>query len=107
MSIKALSVVVFAAALPGLPVVAGTSGTTKLTAEEASQIALELQPGTIAEAELDQFEGRAVFDIEVVNAAGEEIEFKIDVETGEVLNQWTDNDPTDDPMSGAVEETDS
>lgn len=77
---------------------------TRLTAEEAIAIALEVQPGTIGEAELDQFEGRDVYDIEVVNEAGEEIEFKVDVLTGDVLNTWTDDDPTDDPAAGATEE---
>lgn len=72
-----------------------------ITVDEAIAIALEAQDGTIGEAELDQFEGRPAYDIEVVNAAGDEIEFKVDAETGEILNQWTDDDPTDDPAAGA------
>ncbi|MEM6384171.1 MAG: PepSY domain-containing protein [Pseudomonadota bacterium] len=72
-----------------------------ISVEEAIAIALEAQTGTIGEAELDQFEGRAAYDIEVVNAAGEEIEFKVDAETGEILNQWTDDDPSDDPVAGS------
>lgn len=77
---------------------------TRLTAEQAIAIALEAQAGTIGEAELDQFEGREVFDIEVINAAGDEIEFKVDVLTGDILNTWTDDDPTDDPTAGSAEE---
>ena len=76
------------------------SETPSITVEEAIAIALEAQEGTIGEAELDQFEGRPAYDIEVVNAAGEEVEFKVDVETGEILNQWTDDDPADDPVNG-------
>ncbi|WP_375568050.1 PepSY domain-containing protein [Ahrensia marina] len=72
-----------------------------ISVEEAVAIALQAQAGTIGEAELDQFEGRPAYDIEVVNAAGEEIEFKVDAETGEILNQWTDDDPTDDPVAGS------
>ncbi len=72
-----------------------------ISVEEAVAIALQAQAGTIGEAELDQFEGRTAYDIEVVNAAGEEIEFKVDAETGEILNQWTDDDPTDDPVAGS------
>lgn len=77
------------------------SETPSITVEEAIAIALEAQEGTIGEAELDQFEGRPAYDIEVVNASGEEIEFKVDAETGEILNQWTDDDPTDDPVAGS------
>lgn len=76
---------------------AGSKAPTVVTVEEAIAIALAAQSGTIAEAELDQFEGRPAYDIEVVNAAGEEVEFKVDAETGEILNQWTDDNPADDP----------
>ena len=77
------------------------SETPAISVEAAIAIALAAQAGTIGEAELDQFEGRPAYDIEVVNAAGEEIEFKVDAETGEILNQWTDDDPTDDPVAGS------
>ncbi|MDJ0992017.1 MAG: PepSY domain-containing protein [Dinoroseobacter sp.] len=89
-----------------LPVAALAMDKELLTAEDAISIALEAEPGTIAEAELDQYEGRQVFDIEVLNAAGEEIEFQIDAQTGEILNEWIDDDPTDDPVAGSAEETD-
>ena len=78
-----------------------TQDAKMLTMEEGVAIALAAQPGTVAEAERDQFEGRAVADIDVVNETGEEIEFKVDLETGEILNVWTDDDPTDDP-AGAL-----
>ena len=87
-------------ATPALAQTASDTQAASITVEEAIAIALEAQSGTIGEAELDQFEGRAAYDIEVVNAAGEEIEFKVDAETGEILNTWTDNDPTDDPVDG-------
>jgi len=107
MTFKQLTVLALAMSVSACTLMAQTSGTTMLTADEASAIALEAQPGTIAEAEKDTFEGRTVFDIEVVNAAGDEVEFKIDAETGEILNKWTDDDPTDDPVSGAVEDGDT
>lgn len=70
-----------------------------ISVEEAIAIALEAQSGTIGEAELDQFEGKPAYDIEVVNEAGQEIEFKVDAVTGKILNEWIDDDPTDDPVS--------
>ncbi|MEM8744664.1 MAG: L-dopachrome tautomerase-related protein [Pseudomonadota bacterium] len=83
-----------------------TNAAAFLSVEEAIAIALEAQPGTIGEAELDQFEGRPAYDIEVVNEAGQEIEFKVDAETGEILNKWIDDDPTDDPVSTAAADPD-
>ena len=71
----------------------------RLSAEEAIAIALAAQPGTIGEAELDTFKGKPAYDIEVINDAGDEIEFKIDAANGEILNVWTDDDPSDDPVS--------
>lgn len=85
---------------PVLALAASETPAPSLAVEQAIAIALEAQPGTIAEAELDQFEGKPVYDIEIVNAAGEEIEFKVDAATGEILNKWTDDDPTDDPVTG-------
>ncbi|WP_189799530.1 heme-binding protein [Tateyamaria sp. syn59] len=76
---------------------AQSSDGTTLTIDEAVAIALEAQPGTVSEAELDQFDGRPVVDIEIVNDVGEDVEFKIDIATGEILDQWTDDDPSDDP----------
>ncbi|MEM8571633.1 MAG: PepSY domain-containing protein [Pseudomonadota bacterium] len=84
---------------------AETTTTAQLSAEDAIAIALELQPGTIGEAELDEYEGRPAYDIEVVTEAGEEVEFKVDAATGEVLSEWVDDDPTDDPIAGDAEET--
>ena len=100
----ALIVGLMSAPIAAQTTLAQTSSETtiaSITVEEAIAIALEAQTGTIGEAELDQFEGRPAYDIEVVNAAGEEIEFKVDAETGEILNIWTDDDPTDDPVAGS------
>ncbi len=83
------------------PVLAQTEADNPaVTVEDAIAIALAAQPGTIGEAELDQFEGKPAYDIEVIDAAGDEIEFKIDAATGAILNRWTDDDPTDDPVDG-------
>lgn len=76
-----------------------------LTFDEAIAIALEAQPGTIAEVALDRANGRVVIDIEVVNADGDEVEFALDAESGEILWTHIDDDPTDDPGEGAEENT--
>lgn len=76
-----------------------TAALPTLSVEDAIAIALEAQTGTIAEAELDEFEGKPAYDIEVINSDGLEIEFKIDAETGAILNTWVDDDPSNDPVS--------
>ena len=80
-----------------------------LTFDEAIAIALEAQPGTIAEVALDRANGRVVIDIEVVNANGDEVEFALDAKSGEILWTHIDDDPTDDPTDdpdeGAEEST--
>ncbi|MEM6888087.1 MAG: PepSY domain-containing protein [Pseudomonadota bacterium] len=83
----------------GIAALAQTGGGQTVTKDEAIAIALEAQPGTVAEAELDLFEGKAAYDIEILDEAGDEIEFKIDAETGEILDVWTDDDPSNDPES--------
>ncbi|MEM1236319.1 MAG: tripartite tricarboxylate transporter substrate-binding protein [Pseudomonadota bacterium] len=97
MALTRLATLSVALGVLAIPVSAQSNEGTPLTIDQAIAIALEVQPGTVAEAEPDQFEGRPVIDIEIVNEAGEEIEFKVDVQTGEILNQWTDDDLTDDP----------
>ncbi|MEM8948271.1 MAG: PepSY domain-containing protein [Pseudomonadota bacterium] len=76
-----------------------------LTFDEAIAIALEAQPGRIAEVALDRANGRVVIDIEVVNASGDEVEFALDAESGEILWSHVDDDPTDDPDESAEETT--
>ncbi|MDP5218127.1 PepSY domain-containing protein [Ruegeria sp. 2205SS24-7] len=68
-----------------------------LTFNEAISIALEEQPGTIAEIALERSNGDVVIDIEVINEVGDEVEFHLDPATGEILSSWTDDDPGDDP----------
>lgn len=70
---------------------------SSLTFNEAIAIALGEQPGTIAEIALERSDGDVVIDIEVINDVGDEIEFHLDPETGEILASWTDDDPSDDP----------
>ncbi|MEM9760993.1 MAG: PepSY domain-containing protein [Pseudomonadota bacterium] len=74
-----------------------------LTFNEAIAIALEEQPGVIAEIALERWQGDVVIDIEVVNEDGE-YEFHLDPETGEILAMWLDDDPSDDP--GETEDED-
>lgn len=70
---------------------------SSLTFNDAIAIALEEQPGTIAEIALEHFNDKVVIDIEVINDDGDEIELHLDPESGEILSAWTDDGPSDDP----------
>ena len=78
---------------------------SSLTFNKGIAIALEAQPGTIAEIALEHSNGDVVIDIEVINDVGDEIAFHLDPETGEILSSWTDEDPSDDP--GETDDEDS
>ncbi|MEM9331101.1 MAG: PepSY domain-containing protein [Pseudomonadota bacterium] len=71
-----------------------------LTFDKAIEVALEEQPGTVAEIGLERANGEVVIEIEVVTNTGEEIEFHLDPVTGDILAKWIDTDPTDDPTEG-------
>jgi len=75
-----------------------------LTFNAAIAIALAEQPGTIAEIALERWYGDVVIDIEVVTEAGEEVEFHLHPESGEILATWVDDDPSNDP--GETDDTD-
>lgn len=68
-----------------------------LTFDAASALALQEQPGKIVEIALEHVNGGVVIDIEVETEAGEEVEFHLDPESGDILATWVDDDPSDDP----------
>jgi len=52
--------------------------------KEAIDIALKEYPGKVKEAELDEEDGRLIYEIEI-KANGEEVDIDIDAKTGEIL----------------------
>lgn len=57
---------------------------TVISMEQAIAIAQKEFPGTVSEAELDEDDGRLIYEIEI-EAKDEEAEFEIDAMTGEIL----------------------
>lgn len=53
--------------------------------EEAAQVALNTVPGTLIEAELEMDDGRAVWEIDIVDAANQVVSVEVDGQTGQVL----------------------
>lgn len=92
------------AAALGILVTPAISQETQLSVDDAIAIVLDAQPGTVEEPEREQFSGRVVAEIEVLNDAGEEIKFTIDLASGEILGVVIDDDPTDDPIDMVLED---
>lgn len=59
--------------------------TPTLDIVKAIEIAKAEVPGLVIEAELDDDDGVQIYEVEIVNANGIEMEVKINAETGEIL----------------------
>ncbi len=59
---------------------------TSVTMEEAIKTATTQFPGKVLEAELESEDGKAVYEVEIVNTAGETREFLIDAQSGKILS---------------------
>ena len=59
---------------------------TSVTMEEAIKTATTKFPGKVLEAELESEDGKAVYEVEIVNTAGETREFQIDAQSGKILS---------------------
>jgi len=67
------------------------SKNTVIDASEAIAIAQKEFPGTVTDVELDEDDGRYIYEIEI-KANGEEAEFEIDAMTGEIIVIEIDED---------------
>ncbi|GEM_PF-3491556 len=98
---KAFMVSAFVIGLYSMPLTAQADPepplASPLTFDKAIAIALEAQPGTIEEVALDRANGRVIIDIEVLTKAGDEVEFALDAQSGEILWSHVDDDPSNDP----------
>jgi uncharacterized protein YpmB len=59
---------------------------TSVTMEDAIKTATTQFPGKVLEAELESEDGKAVYEVEIVNASGETREFEIDAQSGQILS---------------------
>ncbi|MBT8459328.1 MAG: PepSY domain-containing protein [Boseongicola sp.] len=72
--------------------VASANGLTK---EQAIEIALTEVPGQLIEVEREREDGIQIFEVEIRNAEGVEMELEIDAETGEILEVEAEDDDDD------------
>ncbi|SES96754.1 Peptidase propeptide and YPEB domain-containing protein [Oceanobacillus limi] len=73
---------------------AETTNKAKIDIETAKSIALGEFPGTVTEVELDEDDGRLLYEIEIETLTGE-ADFEIDAYTGEILVISIDHDDDD------------
>ena len=74
--------------------------TAKLSMEEAIATAKTKFPGQVLEAELENEEGKAVYEIEIASTNGVVTEIKVDAQTGELLSSdIEDHDGTEQEKS--------
>lgn len=57
----------------------------RISTEQAMSIALQRVPGHVVKAELDNDDGRLVYEIDIRNQQGVKYEVKVDAVTGEVV----------------------
>jgi len=57
---------------------------TAVSLEQAIKSVTDKYPGRVVEAELEAEDGKAEYEISVVNASGESREFTVDAQTGQV-----------------------
>jgi hypothetical protein len=67
---------------------------TSLTMEEAMKNATSRIPGKVLEAELEHEDGKAIYEVEILNASGETHEVKIDAHSGKILSSNVDDQET-------------
>jgi uncharacterized membrane protein YkoI len=72
---------------------------TSVTMEEAIKTATAQFPGKVLEAELENEDGKAVYEVEIVNASGETREFEIDAQSGKILS--SEQEDQDEHEKGA------
>lgn len=67
-----------------------------VTQQQAVDIALAAVPGTVTGTELDDEDGTALWEVEIVDGSGAEIDVEIDANTAEILQQEADQDDEED-----------
>lgn len=67
-----------------------------ISMEAALAIALTEVPGSVIEAELEDEDGKVVWEIEVATAAGTEMELLVDANSGEIISSQPDEDEDSD-----------
>ena len=90
-----LSTLVLAGGFTGMVSAQSAAIATGLTEEQIIEIALTEVPGEVAEVELERSHGQAIFEVEIVDVNGVEMELEISADTGDILAIEAEGDDCD------------
>ena len=88
---SALTGLVLAGGIAGMVSAQTVANATGLTEEQVIEIALLEVPGEVKEVELEREDGQQVFEVEILNAEGVEMEVTVAADTGEILEVEADD----------------
>jgi len=91
----ALTGLVLAGGVAGLVSAQTVADETGLSEEQIIEIALLEVPGEVSEVELERRRGQSVYEVEILNADGVEVEMILVAETGEILKVNADGEDCD------------
>ena len=81
-----LAAMIMAGSAVGLAKAQSAMEPVAVSEAQAIEIALAEVPGAVQETELEREDGNQVYEIEIVNADGAEIEVAVDAQSGKVLD---------------------
>ncbi len=93
---SALAGLALTGALMGAVSAQTAAETTGLSEEQAIEIALLEVAGDVQEVELEKEDGMMVYEVEILNADGQEFEVEIAADTGVVLEVEAEDEDDDD-----------
>ena len=95
-AIGAFTGLALSGALVGAVSAQSAAQATGLSEEQAIEIALLEVPGDVQEVELEKEDGMMVFEIEILDADGQEFEIEIAADTGAVIEVEAEDDDDDE-----------
>lgn len=80
----------------GLAAAQSSDAEVAISETQAIELALVEVPGEVQETELENEDGKHVYEIEILSADGKEMEVEIDAQTGEILEVEAEDDDDND-----------
>ncbi len=95
-ALGALAGLVITGAVVGSVSAQSTAEATGLTLQQAIEIALQEVSGEVQEAELENEDGMKIYEVEILDANGQEFEVEIAADTGAVIEVEAEDEDDDD-----------
>ncbi|WP_299898961.1 PepSY domain-containing protein [uncultured Ruegeria sp.] len=95
-ALSALAGLVLTGAVVGSVSAQSTAETTGLTLQQAIEIALQEVSGEVQEAEFEDENRMKIYEVEILDASGQEFEVEIAADTGAVIEVEAEDEDDDD-----------